>query len=52
MDGEVLHLKAKLKIVLYIPCCRFNTVYLYTYNTLEDIRKQAADIYNKKTAIL
>lgn len=47
-NGELLHLKAKLKILLYIPCCRFNTVYLYTYNTLEDIRKQAADIYNTK----
>jgi len=45
-DGELLHLKAKLKILLYVPCCRFNTVYFYTHNTLEDIQKEAARIYN------
>jgi len=52
MDGELLHLKAKLKILLYVPCCRFNTLYFYTYNTLEDIRKEAANIYNGPNGII
>ena len=51
-DGELLHLKAKLKILLYVPCCRFNTRYFYTYNTLEDIRKEAANIYNEPNGII
>ena len=51
-DGELLHLKAKLKILLYVPCCRFNTLYFYTYNTLEDIQKEAANIYNDPNGII
>ena len=47
-DGQLLHLKAKLKILLYVPCCRFNTLYFYTYNTLEDIQKEVVKIYNNK----
>jgi len=50
-DGELLHLKAKLKILLYVPCCRFNTVYFYTHNTLEDIQKEAAKIYNNSGGV-
>jgi hypothetical protein len=46
--GELLHLKVKLKLLLHIPCCRFNTLYFYTYNTIEDIQKEAIQIYNKK----
>ena len=44
---EVLHLKAKIKILLYIPCCRYTTIYLYTNNTLEDIQKEVVNIFNK-----
>jgi hypothetical protein len=46
--GELLHLKIKLKLLLHIPRCRFNTLYFYTYNTIEDIQKEAIQIYNKK----
>ena len=52
MDGGFLHLKATLKSLLYAPCCRFNTLYVYTYNTLEDIQKQAAKIYNEPNGII
>ena len=45
---ELLHLKVKLKIMLYVPCCRFTTIYLYTYNTLEDIQKEAIKIFNNE----
>ena len=48
-DGELLHLKAKLKILLYIPLCRFNTLYFYTYDTLEDIQQEAIKILKRKT---
>lgn len=48
-DGQLLHLKAKLKILLYVPLCRYTTIYLYTYNTLEDIQKEAIKIYNNDT---
>jgi len=48
-DGQLLYLKAKLKILLHVPCCRFTTIYLYTYNTLEDIQKEAIKIFNKGT---
>ena len=48
-NDETLHLKPKLKLILKIPCCRFNTIYLYTYNTLKDILKEAVKIYYKKT---
>ena len=48
-DGELLHLKAKLKILLYVPMCRYTTIYLYTYNTLEDIQKEAIKILKHKT---
>jgi len=51
-DGQLLHLKAKLKILLYVPCCRFNTLYFYTYNTLEDIRKEAANFCNEPNGII
>ena len=47
-DGEVLHLKAKLKIFLYGPLCRFNVIYLYTNDTLENIQKEAVRIYKEK----
>jgi len=33
--------------LLYVPCCRFSTVYLYTNNTLEDIQKETIKILNK-----
>ena len=45
---EVLRLKAKIKILLYIPCCRYTTIYLYTNNTLEDIQKEVIKIFNKR----
>ena len=48
-DGELLHLKAKLKILLDIPLCRFNTLYFYTYDTLEDIQQEAIKILKRKT---
>ena len=48
-DGELLHLKAKLKILLYVPMCRYTAIYLYTYNTLEDIQKEAIKILKHKT---
>ena len=47
-DGEVLHLKARLKILLFVPCCRYTTIYLYTHNTLEDIQAEAVNIFNNK----
>ena len=47
-DGQLLHLKAKLKILLVVPCCRYTTVYLYTHSTLEDIQQEAINIYNNK----
>ena len=50
-NGELLHLKAKLKILLYVPCCRFNTIYFYTHNTLEDIQKATINILNKRNNI-
>ena len=34
--------------MLYVPCCRFTTIYLYTYNTLEDIQKEAIKIFNNE----
>ena len=36
-DMDLLHLNATKKILLYVPCCRYTTIYLYTNNTLEDI---------------
>ena len=48
-DGELLHLKAKLKILLYTPLCRYNTLYFYTYDTLEDIQQEAIKILKRKT---
>ena len=47
-SGQMLYLKAKLKIILKIPCCRFTTIYLNTSDTLEDIQKQATEILNKR----
>ena len=44
-DGQMLYLKAKLKLILKIPCCRFTTVYLNTSDTLEDIQKRATEIF-------
>ena len=51
-DGELLYLKAKLKLFLYIPTLRFTTIYLYTYEGLEHIQNKAIKIYNSKNDIL
>lgn len=45
---ETLHLKAKIKILLYVPCCRYTPIYLYTNSTLEDIQKEVLKIFNKR----
>ena len=47
-SGQLLYLKAKLKIILKIPCCRFTTVYLNTSDALEEIQKRATEILNKR----
>jgi len=47
-SGQLLYLKAKLKIILKIPCCRFTTIYLNTFDTLEQIQKRAIEILNKR----
>ena len=47
-DGEVLYLKAKLKLFLYIPTLRFTTIHLYTYESLDHIKNKAIKIYNSK----
>ena len=44
IDDELLYLKAKLKIFLYIPCCRFNPIYIYTCDDLEQIKKETLKI--------
>ena len=51
-DGEVLHLKAKLKIFLYIPTMRYTTIYLYTYETLQNIQNKVIEIFKSKNEIL
>ena len=43
IDDEVLHLKAKLKIFLYIPTMRYTTIYLYTDDTLKDIQSKVLE---------
>ena len=30
-DGELLHLKAKLKILSYVPMCRYTAIYIFIY---------------------
>ena len=45
-DDELLYLKVKLRINLYVPCCRFTTIFLYTDGTLKDIQKEAIKTYN------
>jgi len=52
IDGEVLHLKAKLKIFLYIPTMRYTTIYLYTDDTLKDIKNKVLELYKSKNEIL
>ena len=52
VDGELLYLKAKLKLYLYIPTLRFTTIYLYTFETLEQIQNKVIEIYNSKNNIL
>ena len=44
IDDELLYLKAKLKIFLYNPCCRFNPIYIYTCDDLEQIKKETLKI--------
>lgn len=52
IDGELLHLKVKLKIFLYIPTMRYTTIYLYTFETLKDIKNKVVEIYKSKNDIL
>lgn len=52
IDGELLHLKVKLKIFLYIPTLRYTTIYLYTFETLKDIKNKVVEIYKSKNDIL
>lgn len=52
IDGELLHLKVKLKIFLYIPTMRYTTVYLYTFETLKDIKNKVVEIYKSNNEIL
>ena len=52
IDGELLYLKAKLKLYLYIPTLRFTTIYLYTFETLEHIQNKVIEIYNSKNNII
>ena len=52
LDGELLYLKAKLKLYSYIPTLRFTTIYLYTFDTLEQIQNKVVEIYNSKNDIL
>jgi len=52
IDGELLHLKVKLKIFLYIPTMRYTTIYLYTFETLKDIQNKVIEIYKSKNETL
>ncbi len=52
IDGELLYLKAKLKLYLHIPTLRFTTIYLYTFETLEHIQNKVIEIYNSKNDII
>ena len=40
-DNELLHLKVQLKSLLQVSCCRFATVYIYTYSTLKRIQDKS-----------
>ena len=41
-----------MKLYLYIPTLRFTTIYLYTFDTLEQIQNKAVEIYNSKNDII
>ena len=51
MDDDILHLKVELKLLLNIPCCRFNTRYFFIHITQQKIykKKQYIYIYKKIT---
>ena len=48
IDYETLHLKAKLKIFLYIPTMRYTTVYVYTNDTLKILKIKLLKFLNQK----
>ena len=52
IDGELLYLKAKLKLYLHVPTLRFTTIFLYTFDTLGNIQNKAVEIYNSKNEVL